>query len=171
MATAIRALPAATPRTVTLRPVTRHQDIISRASIASMGAFGSKAAPRAAKTATPTVRASLSDLPAPAFDTVDVKEAHARLAAGMPILDVRTPAEFAGGHAPGAVNADVQSPDFVSAASAAFPDKDAPLLCSCLRGGRSAAACGKLAEAGYTNVVNVAGGWTAWTEAGLPEEK
>ena len=107
----------------------------------------------------------------PAFETIPVQEAAARLADGTPILDVRTADEFAGGHPPGAVNADVQSPGFLAAAQAAFPDKDAPLLVSCLRGGRSAAAAAQLAADSYTNVINVAGGWSAWAEAGLPVEK
>ena len=106
-----------------------------------------------------------------AFETIDVKEAAARLAAGTPLLDVRTPAEFAGGHPPGATSADVQADGFLQAASALHPDKEEPLLVSCLRGGRSAAAAAQLTAAGYTNITNVAGGWTAWTEAGLPEEK
>ena len=105
------------------------------------------------------------------FETITVTEAAARLADGTPLLDVRTPSEFAGDRPPGAVNADVQSDAFLAAANAAFPEKDAPILVSCLRGGRSAAAAAQLVSDGYTVVINVAGGWAAWTEAGLPEEK
>ena len=100
-----------------------------------------------------------------------MKEAAARLAAGTPLLDVRGAGEFAGGHPPGAKNADVQGDGFLAAAAAAFPEKDEPLLVSCLKGGRSAAASAQLVAAGYTAITNVAGGWSAWTEAGLPEEK
>ena len=113
-----------------------------------------------------------SDPPAAAaFETVDVKEAAARLAAGTPLLDVRAPDEFAGGHPPGGKNANVQGDGFLATATALFPGKEDPLLVSCLRGGRSAAAAAQLAAAGWTNIINVAGGWAAWTEAGLPEEK
>lgn len=127
---------------------------------------------RGAGSSTPVpAGAGASSPPDPVFVTVDVIEAHVRLSAGTPILDVRTPAEFANGHPPGAVNADVQAPGFLDAVTAAFPDLDTPLLCSCLRGGRSAAACAHLVGAGYTTVINVAGGWTAWVDAGLPEEK
>lgn len=107
----------------------------------------------------------------PAYETIDVTEAAARLAAGTPLLDVRAPDEFEGGHPPGAKSANVQADGFLAAATALFPEKSAPLLVSCLRGGRSAAAAAQLTAAGYTNVTNVAGGWAAWTEAGLPVEK
>jgi rhodanese-related sulfurtransferase len=162
---ALRALLlSATPRAC-LRPLTR-QPVVRAASVPRV----TGAAARLTTTTTRTAAMSGSD-PAAPFATVDVKEAADRLAAGTPILDVRTPAEFAGGHPPTAKNADWQSPDFLAAATAAYPDKDAPLLVSCLRGGRSAAAAAKLAEVGYSNLINVAGGWTAWVEAGLPEEK
>jgi len=43
-------------------------------------------------------------------------------------LDVRRPDEFANGHAPGAVNINVQGEDFVGKVQQAFPDKDAKIL-------------------------------------------
>jgi len=43
-------------------------------------------------------------------------------------VDVRRPDEFAAGHAPGAVNFNVQSEKFVQDVTNAFPDKEAKLM-------------------------------------------
>ena len=46
--------------------------------------------------------------------------------------------------------------------------KDRPLLVICAGGTRSAAATGFLLRSGWTDVVNVDGGITAWQRLGLP---
>jgi rhodanese-related sulfurtransferase len=46
--------------------------------------------------------------------------------------------------------------------------KDRPLLVMCAGGTRSAAATGFLLRSGWTDVVNVEGGITAWQRAGFP---
>ncbi len=101
----------------------------------------------------------------------------------MKYLDVRTAQEFAGGHAPGAVHAPVMVfdasgamvpvpvPSFLAAVKALIPDTNTPLLVGCKAGGRSTKACQILAEAGFTALTNVEGGWGAWEAAGLPVEK
>lgn len=92
-------------------------------------------------------------------------------------LDVRTPAEFQAGHVPGAVNVPVwlpgpagmtPNPDFLTQAKAEFPDPDVALCVGCKSGRRSIAASEALAAAGYTVLVNVEGGFDAWSAAGLP---
>ncbi len=45
---------------------------------------------------------------------------------------------------------------------------DQPLFVTCRSGNRSSQACGKFAQAGYENVVNVDGGMLAWENSGLP---
>lgn len=80
------------------------------------------------------------------------------------VLDVRTPAEFSNGHVPGAVLLDVKSPDF--AEKAARLDKSKTYLVHCAAGVRSVKACNLLAPAGFTNLVNLEGGFNAWTKAG-----
>ncbi len=80
------------------------------------------------------------------------------------VLDVRTPAEFSSGHVPGAVLLDVKSPDF--AERAARLDKSKTYLVHCAAGVRSVKACNLLAPAGFTNLVNLEGGFKAWTKAG-----
>ena len=42
---------------------------------------------------------------------------------------------------------------------------------ACKAGPRSAKASAALADAGYTNIMDVQGGFTAWESAGLPVQK
>lgn len=80
------------------------------------------------------------------------------------IIDVRTPAEFAEGHLPGAVNIDVQSPDF--AGQVAGLDPSIPYAVYCRSGNRSQVAIDVMAQNGLTNVYHLGGGIGAWQQAG-----
>lgn len=104
------------------------------------------------------------------FANVEVEE-FAKLAADKRnvILDVRTAEEFAGGHIAGAVNLDVNSPDF--AAKAAALDKGKTYLVHCASGVRSVKACDKLAALDFPKLYNLTGGFKAWAKAGKPVEK
>lgn len=86
-------------------------------------------------------------------------------------LDVRTPAEFAGGHVEGAINVPVMlsgpggmipNADFLVLVQQEFPDKDADLVVGCKSGRRSAAAIAKMESEGYTSLKNVTGGYDAF---------
>ncbi len=81
---------------------------------------------------------------------------------GAALLDVREDDEWAAGHAPGAVHVPLAE---VSAAASRFDGRQ--VLAVCRSGGRSAKAAEVLAGAGI-DVRNVAGGMTAWVQAGLP---
>ena len=108
---------------------------------------------------------------------------------GAVLIDVRTQAEYASGHAPGSLNipifdldasgAPAMNTEFVRVVRAHVPI-DAKVILACRVGDRSANAAAMLAEAGYGNVFNLTGGihgrraWTGqlqepgWTDEGLP---
>ena len=87
------------------------------------------------------------------------------------ILDVRTPEEYASEHLQNAQNANWLSPDFV--ANTSKYDKYKPVFVYCKSGGRSHKAAEKLAELGFTNIIELEGGILKWNAAGLsnPAEK
>jgi len=85
---------------------------------------------------------------------------------GATIIDVRTAAEYAGGHLQGAVNIDVQSADFGSKI-AALP-KDGKYIVYCQSGVRAGTAQAQMKAAGFTDVTNAGGISAASTATGLP---
>src|SRR5258706_6027351 len=85
------------------------------------------------------------------------------------VLDVRTAKEFEAGHIPGAVNIDVNSPEFEK--KVAELDKDKPYLVHCASGVRSVRACEKMNRMDFKQLINLQGGIKAWEKAGKPEEK
>ena len=68
------------------------------------------------------------------------------------LVDVRTPGEFASGHAPGAVNVPLGE---VERHLAALGRKDRPVLVHCASGTRSMVAVRQLKAAGFTQVVDI----------------
>lgn len=104
------------------------------------------------------------DLPVDAFQKILSSDAAAQL------VDVRTPEEYAAGHLDGAVNIDWKIDDtghgFMELAKTQLRT-DLPVLVYCRSGRRSAAAAGMLTKAGF-KVYNMAGGYLAWTGAGMP---
>ena len=86
--------------------------------------------------------------------------------AGLSILDVRTPAEFAAGHLPSAIDVDLQGADWAAKVAALDPSK--PYFVYCHSGNRSAQAVAYLHQHGFTTLYELRGGITAWTAAGLP---
>ena len=78
---------------------------------------------------------------------------------GVQIVDVRTAAEFADGHIPGAVNIDVNSPDFAQQIAKLNTSKTVALYCR--SGRRSKIAAEKVTAAGY-KVVELDGGILSW---------
>jgi rhodanese-related sulfurtransferase len=84
------------------------------------------------------------------------------------VLDVRSPEEFAKGHIPGAINADINSPEFTT--KAAQFDKKQTILVSCHVGSRGAIAGAELARLGFKSVFNIEGGVAAWEKAGKTVE-
>jgi rhodanese-related sulfurtransferase len=83
---------------------------------------------------------------------------------GTVVIDVRTPSEFAAGHLPKATNIDVEAGDF--AQRIASLDKGASYALYCRSGRRSGIALDQMTSAGFTKVVHLAGGISAWTAQG-----
>ena len=71
------------------------------------------------------------------------------------VLDVRTPEEYAEAHIPGAIN--VPNEEIGEEPIAELPDKDQIILVYCHSGNRSKEAAQKLADQGYTTVIEFGG--------------
>ncbi len=82
------------------------------------------------------------------------------------IVDVRRPGEWKSGHILGA---ELRPLDTL-VADAAKIDRTLPAAVHCKSGYRSAIACSVLEAAGFTEAVNVIGGYDAWAAAGFPVE-
>jgi len=80
------------------------------------------------------------------------------------VIDVRTPVEFAEVHVPQARSVPL---DELQPCSLLLP-KDQPVYLLCRSGQRATKAAAKLAGAGYTQPVVIAGGTLAWIAAELP---
>ena len=105
---------------------------------------------------------------APTYRQVSSDEAAAMMASESDylILDVRTREEYEQGHIPGAVC--VPNESIGSGELSALPRKDQLILVYCRSGNRSKQAAQKLADAGYTNIVEFGGilSWTGETVSG-----
>ena len=85
------------------------------------------------------------------------------------LIDVREDNEYAASHAAGAkhlgrgiIERDIETE---------VPDKSANMVLYCGGGYRSALATANLVKMGYTRVLSLDGGWTAYEASGLPIEK
>ncbi|KAL2668368.1 hypothetical protein AAZV13_01G124500 [Glycine max] len=109
--------------------------------------------------------------------SVPVRVAYELLLAGHRYLDVRTPEEFDAGHAPGAINIPymfrvgsgmTKNSNFIREVSSQFRKDDE--IIGCELGKRSMMAASDLLAAGFTGLTDMAGGYAAWTQNGLPTE-
>lgn len=83
------------------------------------------------------------------------------------LVDVREHAEFAGGRIEGAKLLPLGELEKRHAEL----DHSKPIYVMCRTGNRSSQAQKKLKSLGFTNVINVAGGFEAWKKADLPFER
>jgi len=99
---------------------------------------------------------------------ISVEETLKKVKNGANLIDVREDNEWNDGHAEGAIHLGrgIIERDIVGK----FPDKNADLILYCGGGYRSALAADNLQKMGYTNVLSMIGGWTAWKEANAPIE-
>lgn len=101
--------------------------------------------------------------PTPIYEDLSPEEFAGRIGADNTVLlDVRTPAETAGGVITGALELDYRSPDFATEIAAL--DKDKTYLVYCASGGRSSKAGRLMKNAGFREVYNLEGGYRAWRE-------
>lgn len=85
------------------------------------------------------------------------------------MLDVREQSEFAQSHI---LNARLLPLSQLEARAGDIDKyKDKPVIVYCATGNRSSTAAAMLTKRGFTNVVNLSGGFSAWQQAGLPVQK
>ena len=85
------------------------------------------------------------------------------------VLDVRTPAEYAEGHVPGAINIPfTKMPYRMDIVPGGAEDE---LIVYCGHGPRAYIAAATLRHAGRKRILYLSGHWAAWLGAGLPIER
>jgi sulfur-carrier protein adenylyltransferase/sulfurtransferase len=101
------------------------------------------------------------------IDEISSIEAHERLESsdGSIFVDVREPDEWDEGHIPGAIY--TGRGRLEQRIEGLVPDKARPLVVYCSAGSRSAFSAKVLEDLGYSNVVNLAGGFSDWKRNGF----
>ena len=109
---------------------------------------------------------------------IDAAELAALQAAGVPVIDVREPAEYAAGHVPGAASIprgvlefEVDGHPAVNCLrDPALAHRDQPVVLYCRSGGRSALAAEALMRLDFAEPLSLAGGFMAWSAQGRAVE-
>ncbi|MGZ4282283.1 MAG: molybdopterin-synthase adenylyltransferase MoeB [Gaiellaceae bacterium] len=96
---------------------------------------------------------------------IDAPEGASLLGNGALFIDVRERDEWEEGHIPGAVH--VPRGYLEQRVEQLAPEHEQPIVVYCAGGTRSAFATKTMQELGYTNVVNLAGGFTDWKRNGF----
>ena len=97
------------------------------------------------------------------FKSVDIDEFKTEiLKSDVQLVDVRTAQEYSEGHIPGAMNIDVNAPDFEEKIKAL--DKNENVAIYCRSGRRSKMAANKMTEAGF-KVIELNTGFLSWDGA------
>ena len=81
---------------------------------------------------------------------------------GIPLIDVRTPQEYAQGAIKGAVNIDYFDQKLFLKKISAL-EKSKPVYLYCRSGNRSMKAARQLASLGFEKIYDLAGGYLAWS--------
>lgn len=90
-------------------------------------------------------------------------------AAAPLVLDVRTPAEYAAGHIPGAVN--IPHDRVAARLGELRPYREREIVLYCKSGRRAGIAADVLAQAGFSRLRHLAGDMPGWSAQGLPVEQ
>jgi hydroxyacylglutathione hydrolase len=100
--------------------------------------------------------------------TVDELNALVHEETNLQVLDVRRPPEYESGHVPRAVHAPLSN---LKTNIDNLPlDPNLPTAVICAGGYRSSAATSILQQRGFTHLLNVTGGTSAWINSGYPVE-
>ncbi|MEO5799225.1 MAG: rhodanese-like domain-containing protein [Gemmatimonadales bacterium] len=89
----------------------------------------------------------------------DVTAAESLMEAGRTVIDLREDNEWNAGHIPGAEH----HPLGTLAEAMTGVERDAPLAIHCQSGTRSAIGASLLDQLGFTDVIDLTGGWSAWS--------
>jgi molybdopterin/thiamine biosynthesis adenylyltransferase/rhodanese-related sulfurtransferase len=103
-----------------------------------------------------------------AIREISPPEAQQRQRAGATLIDVREQVEWDAGHIAGAEF--IPMGTLLDRIEEVAPGRDSEIVLHCRSGARSGRMTAALQEAGYTNVVNMAGGILQWEADGLPVE-
>ena len=97
--------------------------------------------------------------------TVESQALAARIASGdAPLmLDVRSPAEYAEGHLPGAIN--IPYDELAGRLDELGAERNAEIVVYCRSGRRASLAESVLVESGFSNVLDLNGHWLGWSGA------
>jgi len=102
---------------------------------------------------------------------VGLGEAEAAIREADVLIDVREPDEYRSGHIPGSVNVPRGLLEFKLSSDPALADRGLRCVIYCKSSGRAALAAAAMLDMGYMHVKSLAGGFDAWSEAGLPRVK
>ena len=102
------------------------------------------------------------------FTRISAAEAKTMIDKGHRVVDVRTPAEYNGGHIPQAEHIPLDS---ILARPKDVLKTNGDVIFVCQVGQRSALAAEMAAAVGITNLYNLEGGTDAWVKAGYPVAK
>lgn len=107
--------------------------------------------------------------------SIQARDLHAAAESGQApkLIDVRSPPEYADGHARGAISMPLDSlePDYIAAVLGKGAGTSEPLYLMCASGIRAEQAARKLENLGLNNLVLVDGGTQSWQSSGLPMQR
>jgi len=87
---------------------------------------------------------------------------------GLQVVDVRRPPEYESGHVPTAITAPLANLNHLLPTLNLRPTRKTAIICA--GGYRSSAATSIMQQHGFTNLLNVIGGTSAWINAGYEVE-
>lgn len=105
------------------------------------------------------------------IEEVPLADAPASIREADALIDVREPDEFREGHIDGALNIPRGLLEFKIGTLPELEPRDTRILLYCKTSGRAALAAASLKDMGYLRVRSIAGGFDAWSAAGMPVVK